>query len=247
MQISQLKLFAMGIAAENKPMNTKMLKVVPHEHLPFLDGELKENPTPLGFKGTDADGNAYEGQVFADNVVEAEWLREDGAIISAPDVRRGERIQLYRYGDADKYYWRAWGDNHLRRLETKIFAISATQDEATTELTPDNSYFLEMSSHTKRITLQTSQANGEAVSYHVRLDMGSGEITIDDNVGNSFYMKSLEGFLRLLNTQMSHFILDKRKISMKADEEIALEVGGTKMVWRPGETTLHTPKYKGTS
>lgn len=247
MQVSQFQPFAVGIAAENKELRSKILKVVPHEHLPFLDGELKENPTPLGFKGVDADGNAYEGQVFADNVVEAEWWQEGGAGISAPDVRRGERIILYRFGDADKYYWRPWGDNHLRRLETKIFAISATQDESTTALTPENSYFLELSSHTKRITLQTSQANGESVSYFLRLDMGTGEITLDDNVGNSFYLKSLEGFLRLLNTQMSHFILDKRKISLKADEEISLEVGGTKQVWKPSETSLHTPKYRGTS
>lgn len=256
--VSLFKPYSAGIAAENKELKSPYLMITPHEKLPFLDGELKENPTALGFKGTDADGNAYEGNVFTDNVIKATWLPESSNRLYAPDVRRGERVMIYQYGDADKFYWRPLGlDDHLRKLETIVIAISGTKDEGVAELNPENCYFIEFSTHTKRITLQTSKADGEAVSYKAQFDAVLGQFTLNDDLENEFFMDGVNGYLKLVNTQKSLIELDKENIrftapkavNLKAGTLFQVDVGGGASVFTmtPGGTTLKTPKFDGGS
>src|SRR5574343_1344956 len=146
---SQYKLYSIGIVAEPKALNSHTVLVNPIEVTPFYSGEVRSNPIDISDKGVDKDGKAYAIEVGSDNTILATWLclgsenRE-----TPPDVRRGERVLLYRYSQNDTFYWTSMGlDKGLRRLETVIHRFSGHTDEESTVLTDDNSYWFEVSTH----------------------------------------------------------------------------------------------------
>src|SRR5690606_33886982 len=115
-------------------------------------------PTPIDLTSTDQDGNQEAVKLNTDLVISATWLPGATNRVSPPNVRRGERVELFTVGDTGKYYWRPLGlDDHLRKLETIIIGISATRDETDTELRPDNMYWFELSSHSKRLAFSSSK------------------------------------------------------------------------------------------
>jgi len=252
MQASCFKSVSLGIVAENKKMAdssgriNRVISVTPIEDFSMTNGEIRSNPEQLEASGTDASGKAFSSAVPVDQVVEATWVPFLSNRLTPPDVRRGERVQLWRSGDADKYYWSTMGlDDHLRKLETVIFAFSATTDEGQTELDLDNCYYFEVSTHNKTITLQTSASNGEPFRYTAQINAGEGAFLVEDDIGNSIEIDSGENRVCLENADASKVELKAGKIAIVANEEVSLTVGGTKQVWTPGKTTLKTPKFDG--
>lgn len=254
MQASCFQNVALGIVAENKAMKdasgkfNRTILVTDIESLNMTNGEIRSNPEQLESSGVDATGKVYNSAVVVDQVIEATWVPFLSNRLTAPDVRRGERVRLWRSGDADKYYWSTMGlDEHLRKLETVIFAFSGTQDESQTELDLENCYYFEVSTHNKSITLQTSASNGEPFRYTAQINAAEGAFLIEDDVGNSFELDSTENRLTLENADDSKVELNRGKIAIVANEEVSLTVGGTKQVWKPNITTLKTPKFAGGS
>lgn len=223
---SKFRPYSIGIVAENKPMSTKIAKVVPIEVIPFIDGELKSDPQALEVAGVDAAGQQYTVRVMMDNVIDAEWLSLGSNRVTAPDVRRGEQVLIYQYADSDKFYWQPTGKTDwLRKLETVIFAISATRDEADTELRVDNTYSVEMSSHGKHVTLRTSKADGEPFAYTFQFNAKEGVVTLTDDAGNFFELDSGEMRLTLENRRGTKVVLDKDNILFKAVADLVADVG----------------------
>lgn len=255
MEVSQLNIYSIGYVAQNKQLSSKIILVTPIEALPMLDGEVKANPTEVEAKGQNADGKSYTVKVNVDNAVEAEWLAIASPNRSTPpDVRRGERVILWRYGDEDKYYWSSTNlDENLRRLETAVWRFSGTTDEGVKELNEKNSYYLEVSTHRKAITLSTSKANGEPYGYVAQFNTDIGCFTVSDDVGNYFELDSQDTKLTLKNMDGTSLSLDKRNILLnapdnidaKAGKMIRLSVGGSVLTMTPGSTTLKTPNFIG--
>lgn len=254
MQASCFRSVAIGIVAENKKMAdasgkiNRVIKVTDIESMSMINGEIRSNPELVEASGTDASGKAFNSSVAVDQTVDATWVPFLSNRLTPPDVRRGERVQLWRSGDADKYYWSTMGlDDHLRKLETAIFAFSASPDESQTELDLDNCYYLEVSTHNKSITVQTSASNGEPFRYTAQINAAEGAFLIEDDIGNSIELDSAENRICLENADASKVEVKGGKIAIVANEEVSLTVGGTKQVWTPGSTTLKTPKFAGGS
>lgn len=254
MEATCFKIVSLGIVAENKAMQNadgswcKEIHATPIESQNMLDGELKSAPTAIEATGVDGAGQSFSSKAIVDSTVVATWLPWGSNRITAPDMRRGERVYLWQAADDDKYYWTVAGlDGHLRKLETVIFAFSASKDEGSSGLDIDKCYFLEVSTHTKAITLQTSSANGEPFEYTFQFNTAEGAVTLADDVGNYFELDSQAHKLTLKNQDNSHVILDKTRINIKATDEIALDVGGTQVSLTPGETIWKTPKFSGSS
>lgn len=224
MQLSGFHFYSVGIVAENKQLSSYDILVTPLEVLNMLDGEIKSNPTKQTAQGTDSSGRNYTVDVIHDNCLVATWIDMGGTNrISAPDVRRGERVNIYRYGDADKFYWCPVGkDNHLRKLETVIHAWSGTTDNSDDTLTPDNSYYSEISTHKKTVTFSTSKKNGEVASYTVQIDAGKGLIHIQDDVGQVFEMDTVNHRMTMSNVDKTQIRIDKQNISMYCKDTAAL-------------------------
>jgi predicted small secreted protein len=254
MKISMFKPYSLGVVAENKDLKGKSLKVSPVETLPFMDGEVSSTPTPAQYKGVDEAGQVYQGKTITDNVLVATWLPDGSNRTTAPNMRRGERVMLYQIDGVDKYYWKELGlDDHLRKLETVIYAFSGNPNEGSDELNPETCYFLEISTHMKKVTFQTSKANGEPFSYKFEFDTATGNVELDDDIGNKIHLDSTNHYLEFKNVEGSWIELDKndiritapKKIHVKAGSEILFECGATTLSLKPGGTTLKTPKFDG--
>jgi hypothetical protein len=220
-QQSQLRIFSIGIVANNKPLSTDIIQATPIESLTMLDGDIISNPLDAETTGTDASGTSYSTKVKTDNAVDAKWLPMGSNRRTAPDVRRGERVLLWQYGDTDQYYWTDMGwDAHLRKLETVSMSFSATMDEEADSLDPNNCYSLEVSTHTGQITLRTSKANGEFCVYALQINTKEGRVLLTDELGNEFELDSKNTNIQLLNADKTIVQLTKRKIYMYAGDSI---------------------------
>lgn len=243
MDASVFKKVAIGVIAENIKLKAggmlnRTVRVTPTEWLSMRDGELTDNPTPMTYKSQNAQGVETQGGFITNNAIPCEWLPAGSNRVTPPTVRRGMRVELYQTADEAKYYWRYLGlDDHLMKLETIIFGISAHTKEQKPgekmELNVDNMYWFEMSSHSKKIALQTAKANGEPFKYEMFFDLAAGEFSLNDDVGNWFILNSKLHLLHLQNQDGTFVKLDKKDIKAyapqniegKADKDIKLEAG----------------------
>lgn len=205
-QMSKLRFYSLGIVAENKLPSSKEVEVTPIEEMPMLDGELAPVATDYNAKAKDALGSSYEDTVELTTTVKAKWFGMGANNrITAPDVRRGEMVVLYKFGDTDKYFWMTQNEDlKLRKLETVIYAFSATTNEGA-EMNAETFYFIEISTHKKLITLHTSKDNGEPFSYDIQLNTAEGKLVITDDVGNYVLLDSSQTQITLRNVDETTF------------------------------------------
>lgn len=219
------KRYSLGIAANNKVVDSKLLYVTPIEVIQLQNGELISNPFHQESEGWDAKDELYKTKVITDTAVEAIWKGETNRR-TAPDVRRGERVWLWRYADRDEYYWESAGlDDHLRKLETVVYGISGTPDEPKDGTQPDHGYYAEMSTHKGSITVTTSCKNGEFTTYAIQIDAKNGRVTISDAIGNRIHLNSKDTLIELYNADKTFIQLDKQNIHINAPDSIDAHAG----------------------
>lgn len=222
--IDTTKLFMRSIAraAMNIDDDNPELEVVPIEEIGYVDGEMTKQREMIKTAGIDIHGNMFQTQIETSNNILATWLPTTN-VVYCPNIRRGERVFLWQYGETDKYYWTAVGlDDNVRRLETIAHRISNTQDELDKSITPDNSYWFEWSTHWKHVTLKTSKNDGEKFKYTVQIDTKGNRVTICDDVGNYIELDSEATKITLKNADESHLILDKTNIFLEARDNITM-------------------------
>lgn len=221
---SVFKMVGVGVCASNKALGSKVIDVTPTEWLPMHDGEMTSNPTKMTHKSTNVDGNEEQGMILMDQVVEATWMPSGSNRLTAPDVRRGVHVELWATADSDKYYWKTMGlDDHLHKLETIIFGISNTTDEADGELKPENMYWIEFSTHSKKIALSTSKSNGEPYLYEMFFDTEKGEFQLTDDIGNFINLQSKVNLIHAQNAKGTYIKIDQKDIKMFAPQDIHAE------------------------
>lgn len=210
-----LRKISTGIVAMNKERGSKEISAWPIDLLPELDDELTDASRIVNVKAIDSFGNPVVYRVEQSAVIKPIIWIGDTNRYTPPDVRRGERVDIYQVGNDDRYYWSARGqDEHLRRLETVLFGISANPDN-NKENSRDNSYFWEWSSHDGHITLQTSQANGEKAAFTFQFDTFKGLLVIEDEKGNTIYLDSVNTDIMFENADGSFIQLIKDVINVK--------------------------------
>jgi len=223
-EISKLNVYSIGVVAANKELSSKDIEVTPIEDAPMTNGEVTDAGQKFTAKSTDTNDAAYQSEVPTSNTVKATWLPLGSTNrITAPDVRRGEKVILYRFADQDKFWWVTMEDDiRLRKLETVVFAIAGTRVEAD-EPTADNTYFMEWSTHKKLIHIHTSKADGEPFAYDVQINAKDGMIVIQDDDGNAFSLDSRERTWLLVNKDQSKIEVNKTKIFIESKDLIAMK------------------------
>lgn len=260
--VSMFRRVAMGTAAENLKLNSSSLLVSAHEKLGYTDGEAVDRVDAMEYAQSNQQGTDTVGVAFVSGNHYAEWL-PTGNRKTPPNIRRGERVEIYQFASNDKYYWRCAGlDEHLRRLETVVFGINSNPDESEDGSSPDNMYFVEWSSHKKMITLSTSMKNGEFCTFDIQLNMATGRLVIQDSDNASIMLDTRNKLIRLVNSLGAFIELNKNdingfapgnanftaemNINLKA-KKISLDGGGSVFTLQSGGTTLKTPKFSGES
>jgi hypothetical protein len=206
MTLSKLRFYSIGVVAQNKALGSHLIEVTPIEEVPFADGEITAKLERANVVGTDANGASYSANMTGSLAISANWLRlAGGNRLTAPDVRRGETVVIYQFGDTDKYYWTTLRDDHsLRRLETAIYGWSGSPVEDT-PVGKDTMYWLEISTHRKVVHFHTSKANGEPFAYDIQLNTKDGALIIQDDIGNYIHLDSRQRRIELKNTDGSHY------------------------------------------
>lgn len=218
---SKYRVVSIGIAAENKALDTHILPVVPIEMFPLINGEVMESLDEVDVSGLDQRDIEYTVKIKTTSTLTCEWMPHGSNRVTSPDVRRGERLLIWQYADSDKYYWSPMGmDDDLRRLETVIYAWSATPEiDADLNLT-ENMYSLEISTHGKHLTLHTTQADGEPFEYTLQLNTAAGIFFLTDQDGNSIQLDSANRVIKAINSDESEITINKTKIYAYAKDEI---------------------------
>lgn len=225
MGLSQLQIFSYGVAASNKELSSHDLEITPMEQASLVNGELTQAATEDTVSGKDADGASFEASTNTSATVTARWLPFSSNRKTPPDIRRGEKVAIWRFGDADKYYWSELEyEAKLRKLETVVYSYSNTQVEDE-EATSETTYYFEISTHTKVIKVHTSQSDGEPFGYDIVLNTKDGNFTIMDTIENYFRLDSQEHQLILSNADKSYFEINKEDINLYAIRDFNIFAG----------------------
>lgn len=225
MKASVFKQVGVGVSATNIEIMSKIIQVTPTEWLPMHDGEMVSNPTKMSFKATDVDGTESQGAILLDQTIQATWLPGGSNRVTAPTIRRGEHVEIWASDTDDKFYWKVMGiDDHLRKLETIIIGISNTTNEDVTELNTENMYWLEFSTHSKRIAFSSSKSNGEAYQHEIFIDTDNSEFTYTDDIGNLINVQSKVNLIHLQNAKGTFLKLDQKDIKFFAPQDVLGDV-----------------------
>lgn len=220
MKESKFHMYAIGIAAENLKPGESELEVCPIEQLGFLDGEITSNQEEFLDEGVDAEGNAYSVKVESSNSLKAKWFPFETNRKTAPNIRRGMRVVIWKYADGDIYFWTDTGlDSKLMRRETVVYVWSNT-DKDVDDLTPENSWFMKVSTHEKIMTFATNRSDGETHSVVVQINIKDGSAFIMDDRKNHFELDSLNNMLEMQNGDGTKVRLDKRDLLLEAPDNI---------------------------
>lgn len=219
--MSTFNIVSRGIVAENLVAGSHVVEIWPMELLPMAEGEVTSGVTTVDSEGVDSNGEAYQVKADIGMTVPCTWFG-GGNLITPPNVRRGERVDILQQGDSQNYFWKSASlDQNLRRLETMVWVFSGNPDNADQDApSPDNSYFLEVSTHKGLVTFATSQLNSEQAAFTFQLNTAKGTVTFKDEKGNSSFFDSVNTLLRILNVDGTFFEMNKKNISMYAEEVI---------------------------
>lgn len=241
MRTTEFRNIGVGIAISNVELKKGDLKVYLIEQGSLKSGEIMPGEASLPFDLDEYDGLKVRGELKTTHEKDCKWLPYDGNRMQAPSVRRGEWVEVFELADSGIYYWRSMGlDGHLRRLDTIIIAISDTTDESTTQLTPDNSYWIEFSTHSKKLAFQTAKSDGEAFMYSGVVDAKVGMAELKDDAGQSFLLRSKEELIQLQNGQESTFLMEKELMRMSTKAKASVELNKGNITAQNGKESKYT-------
>lgn len=207
--------------AEDKQTNTNEVFVYLPLLFPDADGEVKSTVETVQATTTSPTGDTHSSTGLRNNSVGCEWMNLNSNRITAPDVRSGSKVVVYKYKGTNKYLWTYAGMDATLRLETVIWAFSASPKvNEDIPFDTDHYYILMISSHQKKFQFLTGQGNGEATSYAFTLDMGEGGFSFADGEENSLTLNSMEHVWAIMNQEQSVIAMDKKNISITCDDQI---------------------------
>lgn len=247
--ISKLQFYSIGTVAANKQLGSKKIEVVPIESLPMTDGELTDNKSNYSVKTQDAGGSHSSVQLDTTVTIEAVWLPMGQTNRkTAPDVRRGETVVIYRFADTDKYWWvDMLTDSKIRRLETVVYAWSNNSKEGI-EDAADSTYYFEVSTHNKIVGFHTSKNDGEPLAWDIQINAKEGKVVVTDDVGNYFVIDGSNRRLTMQNADGSSVDVNKSAIKIVAPDSVDIQTKRFNVV-APDGTSIqsNTTKIDGKS
>ncbi len=196
-ETSKLRLYSMGVVVEDKPEYVDIVMVSPVEVLNIQpEGNMKSAKKTYKGQKSGVNISTFNTQHESTNYLKAKWIPFGHSNrITAPDVCAGETVILFKYADVDEYYWTTiFREPSLRRLETVQYAWSNVSGGASeVSFDKETSYWFEVSTKHKYITLKTANNDGEVARYEMTLDTANGQFKLMDSNGNLALLDSSSG------------------------------------------------------
>ena len=241
---SQLQFHSVGIVATNKELSEHFVEIIPIEFSTFMSGEILDHAEEYETNGEDYHGKSFDVKIDTTVSLRAKWLPLGQTNrITPPDIRRGEQVLIYKFGDVDEYWWVDMMQyKHIRRLETVIWAFSNNREE-NIEDDPESTYWVEMSTHKKIIHIHTSKNDDEPFIYDIQINTKDGRIVIQDDDLNYIFLDSAARHIRVHNKDSSYIEMDKRVINIHSLDEINMTTNKYKLVAKES-MIVKTKKYE---
>ena len=216
--------YGLGIVAVTKEDNVDTVMFFPAEKLSLEYGKVDEIKDEIEVEVLDSNNKKHKVKAERGAMMEARWFPDgtDGRQ-SAPDVVNGETIQIYRYGDSETFYWKTLlREPGLRRLEHVVYAYS-NLPSGRTKFELDSSYGNSWSTKDKKVTMWTSQSNGEAFSYLFKIDTAASTWSMWDNVNNGFGIESNLGQVYMRTTSGGFIEITQNTATMSLPGALEIE------------------------
>lgn len=224
-QKSGWRFYSLGLVAANKKMSSLSIEVTPIEFFSLLNGELTDNKQELKAESEDIMGQKWSEAIDSTPSIMATWIPFGQTHrLTAPDVRRGDLVMIYQFGDTDEYWWEELNINKkriVRRLETIIWAISNNSKE-NIEDDAKTTYWVEWSTHKKLLHIHTSKNDEEPFEYDIQLDCKNGRFVLKDDDDNYIEFDSKERFIKVHNKDKSFVQLDKKIITIESLDKVII-------------------------
>lgn len=205
---SKYKLYTIGTVASDLIEGYAPIEVYPHEILPNYTGDINKIDD-VNMNVLNSEGKSFNVALEHKRVLTAVWLGDGTNRVTPPNVRKGEKVLIYRYADVDLYYWTVKGlELDLRRLEHVTHMYVNTGDENVKVVDEKNSYYTTMSTLNKYFKIHLSDNDGEVTTYDIVADAKSGYLQLRDGKQNSITIDSIADKVS---------ITANREISLKAD------------------------------
>lgn len=219
-----LECYGVGVVAMDKDTDSDEIQVYLPLHFPEADGEVTTTAETKNTATESPTGDASSSTTLQSNTVPAKWMALNTNRVTSPDVRVGSKVVVYKFQGTNKYLWTYFGMDGTLRLETVIYAFSASPKvDENTPVTPDNYYIFMISSHKKMIQLVTGQGNGEPTSYVISLDTGQGQFGIVDGENNILSINSMEHAFSFINDEKSFLNIEKKDITLSCERNMLLK------------------------
>lgn len=216
-------------------------------HLPGLfpaaDGEAVGTTEKHEVTTKSPTGDTTGSSGLSSNGTTATWLSFNSNRITSPNVLKGSKVVIYKWAGSSQYRWMTDGLDGSMRLETIIFAISASPNLKTgAPLTKDNYWIFQLSTHGGYAKFSTGQGNGEPTSYDITLNTKDGKFNLVDGEDNIMSLDSMAHCWLMKNQEQSIIAINKKDILISAENSIAMNATEdmrlrTKRLWiECGET-----------
>ena len=222
---SLFKRYSIGYVAKDKTHGSVHIRAFPIERIPFFDGSISPDTKIIYSSGIDRFGNPYYAKVKSDHTIRCEWLRGDNFSCVPADVVAGEYIDIYRYMDTDKFYWKTIKNNHnLRTTDSFTIAIAAKADgdKSGSDITQQNAYVISGNSADGFLNISTSQNRGEKYGYCFQINTKDSTVYTVDTDGNKIGIASLLTLVEMVNKEKTRVALDKTNCFIHAENQIKL-------------------------
>lgn len=240
---SRYALYAIGIVAEDKIKDEHTIKVYVKELIGDYTGNINESRNISGMS-EDSDGKVFNVNVDINVTVPAVWYSRNTNRVTPPNVRAGMKVELYKYGNTDKYYWSTQNyESDLIGLEHVMHIYSNTNELPSRKLNRLNTYWSTVSTRDKYVWWHTSNNDGEPSTYDILFDTKNASVILVDKNKNFIELKSLFNRWRVVS-QNSVELHAKQEITLSAPK-INLNAGKVYInaeLYNAG--TIHCPTVK---
>ena len=202
---SGFNIYSIGIVAEDKPVGSDDIEVVPSELIVDANGDIAAREK-ITSNITSPFGEKETINVETGNAITARWLSFGSNRGSAPDVCKGESVLLFYYRGTDQYYWLPlFFEPELRKKETVVYyfanktSASGTSNSASVTASDllKQGYYFKVDTRDKKISLHTPNNDGEPAKYNVVLDIKQGVFTLEDDKENKLTIDSVNSLYNL--------------------------------------------------
>lgn len=212
--------YSIGTVAEDKDEDGHVIEIFPIENQSFNEGNVAETKIE-NVMAKDIYGNSKSVVLNKKSTVRAIWMPFGNSNrSSAPNVKKGEQVEIYRYADTDDFYWDTlYNEFDIRRKE-KVIHLYGNTDAFGEVLTLENTYFTKIDTINKLVHIKTNDNDGELTSYDIKINTKEGILEVFDGKGNIIQLNSAED--KLTATINEDIELNTKRIVMNASESIIL-------------------------